>query len=219
MIKVILVDDKEMFRTTLKSFLQENPEIAVIGNAENGKEALDLIKTGLIPDIMLLDIEMPILNGLRTLIELRKFNNNIGVIILSMHYDVLLVEEFKNHGANGFVTKDHTTEILLDAIKKVKNGDDYFENVVFKKNNLREAIINSIRIRYNLSNRELEILVYVCKGLRNKEISDILCIAERTVETHKTNIFRKTGVTSSMELMLFAVDNDIVAKNLTSRNL
>lgn len=219
MAKIIIVDDKEMFRTTLKSFLEGCPETKVIGTAANGLIAIDLIKTGTIPEVVLLDIEMPVLNGLRTLIELRKFNIDIRVIILSMYCDAQLIEEFKKHGANGYVTKNNTTEILLEAIHKVINGDEYFEFIVERENNLRDSKIRSLKLQYNISEREFEIMFYVCKGLRDKEISDILCIAERTVETHKTNVFKKVGVSSNMELILFAINKGLVTKNINRRDL
>ncbi len=213
MIKVLIVDDNEMFRTPLKSFLQENIEIVVVGIVENGLEALSLIKGGIIPDIVLFDFEIPYYNNLRSLMEIKKINKDIGIIILSKHFDFKLPEDLKNISINGFVSKDQTTDILLDAIYNVKNGSQYFEQTVYKKNNLNEAIVSAIRLQYCISDRKFEILVYVCKGLRAKEIADILYITERTVETHKTSIFKKTSTTSNMELMLFAVNHGIVSKN------
>lgn len=139
MIKVLIVDDNEMFRTPLKSFLQENIEIVVVGIVENGLEALSLIKGGIIPDIVLFDFEIPYYNNLRSLMEIKKINKDIGIIILSKHFDFKLPEDLKNISINGFVSKDQTTDILLDAIYNVKNGSQYFEQTVYKKKQFKRS--------------------------------------------------------------------------------
>lgn len=208
-IKVLLTDDHQIIIDGLKSLLKNSEEIIVCGEANNGREALKII--GIISiDLVLMDIDMPVMNGIDTLKEIRKQYQNVKVIILSIHNEAGLIKSLMDIGANGYLLKSCTQDELINAIKKVSAGQTYFSTDVTL------ALLNSSGTSYPeqknelLTDRETEILKMIAAGFSNKEIGDQLFISHRTVDTHRTNLMKKLNVSNIAGLISYAIKNGIV---------
>jgi DNA-binding NarL/FixJ family response regulator len=206
-IKIIMVDDHKMLIQGLKSTFKDFPEIAVIGECSNGKELLELLKHKQ-PDIVLLDIEMPDMDGDETLKVLSSRYPSIKVIIVSMHCGEVLLEEYVKKGARGFIPKDGDIAVLIQAMREVKNkGNCYDLSTILAKG--KKPYCKPFLNPDNLSEREIEVLILTCKGRANKEIAHELNIVERTVELHKTHIYTKTNLKKVADLVLYGVKNGL----------
>jgi len=205
-LKIFIVDDHSLFREGLRFLLSNWELIDEIYEAKNGQELLDTIDN-LIPDIVLMDIEMPELNGIDASLELRKKIPDIKIIALSMYANDDFYTDMINAGAKGFLLKDSKFEEVQQAIKSVKEGRNYFSPEILTSlvNNISEKN-TSVQLK-ELSQRESEVLYNICKGLSNHEISDILHISKRTVDKHRENILLKTQSKNTAELVVFAVKN------------
>lgn len=211
-IKVILVDDHQIFRDGVLSMFEGNLDISVIGLASDGEEAIKLSKE-LDPDVVMIDISMPGISGLEAIKEILKHNPDIGVLVLSMHTEEVYIAEALGSGARGYLPKQDTTKSELEtAIKKIYSNEEYFGKSVEKimqKRFLNDAKGESISdLKSNLSNltkREKEILRLVMEGMSNQEIADRLFVHIRTIETHKTNIMSKLQLKNTVELVKYAI--------------
>ncbi|MEO6303867.1 MAG: response regulator transcription factor [Bacteroidia bacterium] len=208
-IKIIITDDHKLFADAITKTLQCETNLFVIGTAYNGEELLDLLphKT---PDIILLDVEMPVMDGRKTLDIIQKRFPSVKVIIISMHFSETLMKEFIDKGASGFVPKGEGIEILVQAINLVHETGDCFKLSETITSAIDNRSKNFLQKHYNLSKRELEVLRLICMGKLNKEVSAILNIVERTVEFHKKNIHVKTGLLTQAELVLFAAKHELL---------
>lgn len=207
-IKVLLTDDHQIIIDGLKSLLSSSDEITVAAEAGNGREALRIL--GLIQiDVVLMDIDMPILNGIDTLKEIRKLHNEVRVIILSMHNEAGMIKSLIDIGANGYLLKSCSQAELTEAIRKVASGQNYFSTDVtlalLKPNGSNPEQKNEL-----LTDRETEILKLIAGGFSNKEIGDQLFISHRTVDTHRTNLMKKLNVNNIAGLISYAIKNGIV---------
>jgi len=205
-IKVLLVDDHQIIIDGLKSLLKNSDEIIVVAEANNGREALRILDI-LEIDVVLMDIDMPVLNGIDTLKEIGKQSFGVKVIILSMHNEAGMIKSLVSIGANGYLLKSCAQEELIGAIRKVASGQSYFSTEVTL------SLLNTAQGNQPielLTERETEIIQLIAEGYSNKEIGSKLFISHRTVDTHRTNLMKKLDVGNIAGLISYAIRNGIV---------
>lgn len=212
-ISIILVDDHSIVREGLKQLLELDGDIKVIGEAGDGIKCLELIEE-LKPDVVLLDIDMPIMNGLQVLEELHKRGNKQKVLILTIHNEVEYLYRAVEIGVSGYVLKDSESSILKSAIYSICDGDNYIDasmTPLLKEMKYMKEVQQEARSRDKLlSNREMEVLCYLAEGLYNKEIASTLKISEKTVKNHVSNIFKKIGVSDRTQAAVYAIKHNFV---------
>lgn len=204
--KIIIVDDHQLFRNGLKFILNEIKNIQVVGEASNGQEFLDLLEYG-IPDLVLMDINMPVMNGVTAAkIALEKYPH-LNILVLSMYGETEYYNTMIDIGVKGFILKDVDNKELEDSINKVISGGTYFSQELLlnliKNKSFNENII--------LTKREKEVLELICKGYSNQQISDQLFISQRTVERHRSNLLLKTNSKNSISLVLYAIRHKLIS--------
>ncbi|MEA3318189.1 MAG: response regulator transcription factor [Bacteroidota bacterium] len=205
---VFLVDDHNLFREGLGLLLSNNDNIAKIYQAENGKDVLALAQK-VKPDIIFMDIEMPIMNGIDATKEVLKLYPEVKVIALSMHANENYYSEMIDAGAKSFLLKNSKFDDVQKAIIDVNEGKNYFSPEIL------DAIIKNLNKKRQkkknteLTEREIEVLYNICKGLSNQEIADLLFISKRTVDKHRENILLKTQSKNTAGLVIYAIKNEI----------
>lgn len=205
-LKIFLVDDHSLFREGLKFLLSNCDFIEEIHEAENGQELLENISSKK-PDIILMDIEMPVLNGIDTTKRVMEKYPDIKIIALSMYADEGFYTEMIEAGAKGFLLKNSSFENVQRAILEVNDGRNYFSPEILEsivKNLNKKPVSPKSNV---LSKREIEVLIHICQGLSNNEISEILFISKRTVDKHRENILLKTQSKNTAELVVYAIKN------------
>lgn len=209
-IKVMLADDHALMREGIKHLLEFDGSIKVIEEASDGISCLEKLKS-VEPDILLLDINMPDMNGIEVLEELKKNNNPIKVLILTVHSEIEYLIKAVDIGANGYILKDSGSLELKQAINVIMNGDSYIQPSLLPALNSRliNRDIDKEKLE-SLTKREIEILTQVAGGMFNKEIANNLDISERTVKNHISNIFKKIDVSDRTQAAVFAIKNNIV---------
>ncbi|WP_319227112.1 response regulator transcription factor [Draconibacterium orientale] len=205
-LKIFIVDDHSLFREGLRFLLSTWSRVEEIYEAQNGLELLKVVEN-VQPDIVLMDIEMPELNGIDATLELQKLLPEVKVIALSMYANDDFYTDMIHAGAKGFLLKDSKFEDVQQAINEVYEGRNYFSPAILTSiiNTISEK--NSTSQQKEISKRESEVLYNICKGLSNQEISDLLNISKRTVDKHRENILLKTQSKNTAELVIFAVRN------------
>ena len=210
MIKVMLVDDHAMIREGIKKLLEFDGTIQVIDEASDGYECLGKLEK-IQPDILLLDINMPKMNGIEVLEELKNRENPIKVLILTVHNEVEYLVRAVDIGADGYILKDSGFDELKQAIFFIMKGESYIQPSLIPSLNSRLINRDVDKERLDsLTKRELEILAQVASGMFNKEIAVNLSISERTVKNHLSNIFKKIDVSDRTQAAVFAIRNNIV---------
>ncbi|MBK8448917.1 MAG: response regulator transcription factor [Saprospiraceae bacterium] len=208
-LKLILADDHHLVRQGFKALLSEMPEIEIIGEASNGEQVLQLLRTGKLADIILMDVEMPILGGLETTEKIMKDFFGVKVIIISMLNDKAIIESAYEKGAKGFLFKNTTLPELQEAIKSVASGENYFShevaNVLLQKRPKDQSSLLT-----HLTDREIEILKLIAEGFSSTEIGTKLFISPRTVDTHRNNLIQKLNVNGIVGLVKFAFQNKLI---------
>jgi len=205
-INVLLTDDHQLIIDGLKSLLKDQEDINVSAEANNGREALRIL--GFLPvDVVLMDIDMPVMNGIETLKEVKKQYPDVKVIIISMHNEAGMIKSLIDLGANGYLLKSCTQDEVVDAIRKVAAGQASFSTDVTMAL-LKPA--NQEQKTEILTERETEILKLIAAGFSNKEVGDKLFISHRTVDTHRTNLMKKLSVNNIAGLISYAIKNGIV---------
>jgi DNA-binding NarL/FixJ family response regulator len=212
--RILIADDHTIFRDGLRRLLESEPEFQVTGEAGDGAEALQLAQQ-LKPDILLLDLAMPRMPGLETLRELSSQGSPVRTILLTAAIEKKQIIEALQMGARGVIMKDAATTLLMKGIRTVMNGQFWVgrEAVADMVTYLREKASQQPpppARAYGLTKRELEILSTIVSGLSNKEIAQKFSLSEDTVKHHLTNIFDKVGVSSRLELALFAINHRLV---------
>lgn len=208
--KIVIVDDHEIFRNGLKMVLGRLKYLEVVGEAANGSEFLDTLQT-LNPDIVLMDIEMPVMNGIEATLKALAVKPDLKIIALTMFNEDEYVQNMIDAGVRGFLIKNINKETLDKAIQTILNGGNYFSEELFKffaRQMGKEKKKEEPELEF--TRREKEILQLICEGLSNKEIADALFISERTVVGHKSNLLAKTDCKNSMSLMSYAIKNKLV---------
>ncbi len=213
-IKVILVDDHEIFRNGLNSLLSSLGNIKVIAEATNGKEFLEITEK-LKPDIVFMDINMPVLDGIDATESALKQFPNLKIIALSTFGDNEYFNKMLNAGVRGYMLKSSRKNEFIEAIENVHTKDDYYYSNELLLNYSKNIINKQVEVIEKdklpeLSKREKEILELVCRGKSNDEIAATLFISKRTVENHKTNLIQKTDTGNTVNLVIYAFKNKIV---------
>jgi two-component system, NarL family, response regulator NreC len=212
MIRILIADDHGIVRTGLKLLLDRISGMGVVGEAADGREAVRLAAE-LQPDIVIMDIAMPLLNGLQAAQMIRE-NARTGVIFLSMHTDESYIVKALDAGARGYLLKDNADEDIERAIRSVAVGKPYFSPAI-----ARALLADDIRLMRKrgfqdsydlLTEREREILQLLAEGNSNKEAAAILNLSPYTVETHRTNMMQKLGLHNTAEIVLYAVRKGII---------
>lgn len=204
--KIIIVDDHQLFRNGLRFILNEIQNVHVVGEASNGQEFLDLLEF-VVPDLVLMDINMPVMNGVTaSKIALEKYPQ-LNILVLSMYGDTEYYNTMIDIGVKGFILKDIDNKELEDAIIKVISGGTYFS---------QELLLNLIKSKtFNenivLTKREKEVLELICKGYSNQQISDQLFISQRTVERHRSSLLLKTDSKNSISLVVYAIKHKLIS--------
>jgi DNA-binding NarL/FixJ family response regulator len=213
MIRILIADDHGIVRTGLKLLFERVPDMEVVGEASDGREAVRLAQE-LTPDIIIMDIGMPLLNGLDATAQILRENDRIGVIILSMYTDESYIVRALDAGARGYLLKDNADEDMERAIRSVAIGRPFFSPSIAQT--LLEDYVRLMRERrvqdsYEvLTEREREVLQLLAEGKSNKEAATILNLSPYTIETHRTNLMQKLGVHNTAEIVLYAVRKGII---------
>ena len=208
-IRILLVDDHKLITDGLKSLLNEEPGIRVCATAANGKEAVEILDL-LSIDLVIMDIDMPVMNGLDATRLIKKKATSPFVIILSIHSEKGMVEDLINTGVDGYLLKNAGKEEIINAIQKVIAGEKYFApDVTLSLLNKESLSTNSLE--HDLTEREIEILILIADGYTNKEIGEQLFISHRTVDTHRTNMMKKLNVKNIAGLISHAIKSGIIS--------
>ena len=209
-INVMIADDHSMIREGLKQLLELEGNFKVIAEACDGVECLNKLET-VTPDVLLLDINMPNMNGLEVLQKMKEKRMKIKVLVLTIHSEVEYLLKAVDIGVNGYLIKDSESAELKKAILAVVNGDNYIQPslipVLNSKMIDRDKDVMKIE---SLTRRELEVLKNLSIGMYNKEIAEKLDISERTVKNHISNIFKKIEVTDRTQAAVFAIRNNLI---------
>lgn len=206
-IKIVIIDDHKMIREGLQQLLELDGEISVIGQAGDGYDGLSLIESTN-PDVILLDINMPNMNGLEMLTELKKIKPDSRVLILTIHNEIDYLVKAIELGVNGYILKDSECSTLKKAIFTVYEGSTYIQPSLTPL--IREKQKNRKNIFNTLTARELDVLRLLSSGMLNRDIANVLDISEKTVKNHVSNILKKLDVNDRTQAAVMAVKNNIV---------
>ncbi|NLC18737.1 MAG: response regulator transcription factor [Clostridiales bacterium] len=210
-IRVMIADDHSMVREGIKQLLELEGDITVVAEASNGKECIEQLDEEQ-TDVLLLDINMPNMNGLQVLQCLRENNRKVKVLILTIHNEVEYLVRAVEIGVDGYVLKDSNSSVLKKAINTVYNGESFIEPELapLLKMKLEEKSTAGKGVIDSLTKREIEVLKLLAEGLFNKEIAFTLAISEKTVKNHVSNIFKKINVSDRTQAAVFAIRNNLV---------
>jgi DNA-binding NarL/FixJ family response regulator len=214
--RILIVDDHQIVRDGIKRILTDEIDIELVGSVGSGKDALAFIKCNQ-PDIVIADLSMPNMSGIELTETISKLYPQIRVLILSMFNNEEYIVSAIQAGAKGYLPKqDSTTEILLEAIRTIAGGDEFYSpsisKIVLKNfiNNAKSSGVSDVAKKHQLTSREKEILKLYVEGCTNNEIADKLNLSVYTVKTHKNNIMQKYNFKSTVEMIKFALRNNIV---------
>ncbi len=214
-IQLAIVDDQSLFRKGLRLILENCISIEIIIEAENGNDLIHQLQYRQ-PDIVLMDLKMPKLDGIQTTEIIKKEYPRIKILILSLYDDERIISHIMRMGANGYLLKTEDPDTVLEAIKTVYNNDYYFGDYVSRallKNlpKIEKTLEAQLKTKnqIHLTKRENEILKLICQELTTPEIAEKLFISKRTVEGHRKNLLEKTGVKNTAGLVLFALRNKV----------
>lgn len=211
-IRVLIADDHSMFRQGLKQILELEEDIVVVGQASNGDEAVRLSREYK-PDVILMDINMPVTNGLQAIQQLRQDSHPFKIIVLTIHQDREYLFKTLQMGSEGYVLKDAEPSVLIEAIRNVSRGQTYIQ-----PNMTKELVKEFNRVTLHerdrsddssLTAREIEVLELIAEGMINKEIARKLYISEKTVKNHVSNIFKKLNVSDRTQAAIYAFKHNI----------
>lgn len=214
LIRVIIADDHVLYRAGVKTALSSKKDIKVIAEADNGSHLLNLLK-GIVPDVILLDIQMPIMDGITALPEIKKLYPTIKIIMLTMMDDQSMITKLMELGANSYLTKTSDSEIIYEAIKTCHEHEFYFNSLTNKAllNNLRQKIPSSIKLQQEdaaLTDKEITVLRLMCEEKSTREIAEAVELSPRTIEAIRDKLKMKTGAKSTAGLIMFAVKNKLL---------
>jgi two-component system, NarL family, response regulator NreC len=213
-IRILLADDHQLMRSGLRLLIEQQSDLAVVGEAADGREAVALVKS-LRPDVVVMDIAMPNLNGIEAAHQITQNQPEIAVIMLSMHPDESYVLRALKSGAKGYLLKDSAESDLIQAIRAVGQGKSFFSPAVSKvllDDYVRKLKRSGAEDAYDLlTAREREILQLVAEGKSNKDVANLLNLSVYTVETHRSNIMQKLHLKGVPELTLYAVRKGIIS--------
>ena len=209
-VKVMLADDHVLIREGIKKLLEFDGSIEVVDEASDGEECLEKILRSK-PQVLLLDINMPKVNGIEVLEEIKRKKIDVKVLILTVHNEVEYLLKAVDIGVDGYLLKDSGSSELKKAIDVVMSGENYIQPELIPALNKRLVARDIDKDKIDsLTKRELEVLIKVANGMINKEIATSLDISERTVKNHISNIFKKIDVSDRTQAAVFAIKNDII---------
>jgi len=205
--KLMIVDDHDMVRQGLESIINSNKNFKIIATANNGKSALKILDTGTSPDLILMDIFMPEMNGMVTAVKVKEKYPHIKILILSMEISSEYIKTAYQNNVEGYIPKNSDIEILLEAIKEICNGETFYDKKVKEyifKYYVGDSETTVPKIK-NLSDREVQVLKFIANGGSNKIIGEKLFISPKTVEAHRNNILKKLNLKSTADLVKFSI--------------
>jgi len=211
-IRILLVDDHTILRDGIRLLLESEPDMTVVGEAEDGRTAVKLT-CQLKPDVVLMDIAMPLLNGLEATRQIKHDCPHAKVLILTMHENEEYIRQALASGAMGYILKDAAARELLNAIHAVHRGEAILSPAVTRlvvENYLRWGDIQKDSSTNRLSPREREVLQLIAEGYSNKQIAEILCISIKTVQAHRMNLMSKLDLHDRAELIKYAIQRKII---------
>jgi two-component system response regulator NreC len=212
--RVLLADDHQLMRSGVRLMLEREPDITVVGEAGDGREAVALAKT-LKPEVVVMDIGMPNLNGIEAALQMTQHNPELAVVMLSMHSDESYVLRALKAGARGYLLKDSAEADLIKAVHVVAGGKSFFSPAVSKvllDDYVRKLKRSGAEDAYDLlTPREREILQLIAEGKSNKDVANLLNLSVYTVESHRSNLMEKLNLKGVPELILYAVRKGIIA--------
>ncbi|HHG85713.1 MAG TPA: response regulator transcription factor [Bacteroidetes bacterium] len=211
-IQLILADDHELIRSGTRQLITQESDLEIIGEANNGIETLKLLQN-LEPDVLLLDIEMPELNGLKTAEKALESYPNLAILLLTMYTDAHYLRKSLEIGCRGYLLKQSDTNEIIEAIRTVAAGEVYFGGGVsrnFLRMSVNRSSLNPFISESKLSKREIEVLCLIADGQSSKEIADKLFISVRTVDTHRSNILHKLNLSNTAQLVRYAIKYKLV---------
>jgi DNA-binding NarL/FixJ family response regulator len=212
-LRILLADDHTVVRQGLRKVLEDRPEWEVVAEAGDGREAVRQAEQHK-PDIAILDVAMPLLNGIETTRQITRRVPNTRVLVLSMHADEAYVTQMLQAGATGYLLKDSADVDLIQAVSEVAKGKSFFSPAIARvmlDDYVRQLADKGVTDRYqSLSEREREIFQLIAEGKTNKEIASLLSISPSTVETHRAHIMEKLDLHSAAEIVLYAVRRGVI---------
>ena len=212
-VRVLIAEDHGVVRKGLRLLLEQHTELVVIGEAANGREAVELAAL-LAPQVIIMDVTMPLLNGLEAADQILQSHRQIGVIMLTMHADESYVLRALSIGVKGYLLKESAEDDLLLAVKAVANGKTFFSPAITQT--LLEDYIRVLRQEGLsdsfdlLTTREKEVLQLLAEGKTNKEVAGLLNVSPHTVESHRTNLMQKLNIHNTAEIVLYAVRKALI---------
>ncbi|MDD2891208.1 MAG: response regulator transcription factor [bacterium] len=204
--KIVLTEDHNIVREGLKKLLEEDHTIQIVGEAQNGKEAI-LLADKLLPDLILMDISMPIMNGIEATRVIKKKNPKIKILILSMYDNEEYIKNALLVNADGYLSKEALAKNLISAMKIINKGGTYFDAKISKQLN-KKTNGNTKTTFDTLTPKEKEVLKLIGEGHPNKEIAGILSRSVKTIETHRSNIMRKLSIHKLADLIRYAIKKE-----------
>lgn len=214
-IKILIADDHQLVREGIEAMVHGVPDIEMVGMASSGEEAINKTRSTK-PDVVLMDIVMPGMNGILASRWIKEFDATIKIIMVTMEINKENVSASIKVGVDGYLSKDTGKRTLIEAIRSVYNGERYFNNaikkLIFEDFYSAEKLKSPLKASPNeLTKREMEVLAMVASGKPNKQVAEELFISIKTVETHKTHILMKLGLSNNSELIRYAIKNNIIS--------
>jgi DNA-binding NarL/FixJ family response regulator len=211
--RIIIAEDATIVREGLHLILSANPDYIIVAEATNGLEAVSLARKHT-PDLILMDLSMPLMNGMTAIWEIKKESPQVKILVLTVHKSDEFIAAALEAGADGYILKDAGRHELMLAVKSVLEGKNYISPGITET--LIHGYLGSQTARprtlaASLTHREREILKLIAEGLKSREIGDLLCISIKTVEKHRENIMQKLDIHNLPALTSFAIDNGLVA--------
>lgn len=216
--KILIVDDHEVVRDGLKNILTSLENITIAGEAGNGEDAVKMYSS-LKPDLVIMDISMPGMNGIEATKVIKEKDPDARILILTMHDNQEYLNQIIRSGAKGFILKNTDKDELLEAVRTVSSGDNFFSKDISKliiDNYIRTAKETEKNDGYKevpLTKREIEILKLIASGYSNQEIANILYISYNTVDTHRKNIMHKLSIKNTAGLVRYAIEKGLISLN------
>jgi len=206
-LRILLAEDHETVREGLRMIIEAQSDMEIVGEAANGHQVMECVRE-LQPNIVVMDISMPIMNGLKTTRKLKDVCPEVNVVVLTRHKEGGYVQELLHAGASGYVLKQSSSEELLRAIRAVGSGKSYLDPVITANvtdEYARRPLKQDLRAQSSLTEREAEVLRLIAAGYSNKEIAARLDLSVKTIEAHKSNSLKKLGLSSRIDIVNFAL--------------